>query len=113
MELTTLPDAVMANVLVARTEAEAAVLARGYLGDDRMGPANVHEHNPDAVYAQAMEGPDASPPLPPVVPPANVTADFGEYDIYGYTMHYSAKFAQVARIAHARAFFVALLVTHL
>ncbi len=78
MELTTLPDAVMANVLVARTEAEAAVLVRGYLGDDRMGPANVHEHNPDAVYAQAMEGPDASPPLPPVVPPANVTADFGE-----------------------------------
>ena len=77
MELTTLPDAVMANVLVARTEAEAAVLVRGYLGDDRMGPANVHEHNPDAVYAQAMEGPDASPPLPPVVL-AKGTADFGE-----------------------------------
>jgi hypothetical protein len=111
MELTTLPDAVMANVLVARTEAEAAVLVRGYLGDDRMGPANVHEHNPDAVYAQAMEGPDASPPLPPVVL-ATGTADFGEYDIYGYTLHYSAKFTQVAKIAHARAYLVALLVTH-
>ena len=77
MELSTLPDTVMANVLVARTEAEASVLLSGYLGDDRMGPANVHEHNPDSVFAQAMEGPDASPPKP-----ADMTfpgpADFGE-----------------------------------
>lgn len=76
MELTTLPDVVMANALVARTEAEAAVLVRGYLGDDRMGPANVHEHNPDAVYAQAMEGPDAVPPKPLAM--GDVTAKFGE-----------------------------------
>lgn len=69
----------MANVLVARTEAEAAVLVRGYLGDDRMGPANVHEHNPDGVYAQAMEGPDASPLQPETM--ANAMADFGECDI--------------------------------
>ena len=75
-QLTTLPDSIMANVLVARTEAEASVLLRGYLGDDRMGPANVHELNPDAMYAQAMAGPDASPPKPLVM--ADITADFGK-----------------------------------
>ena len=97
MELTTLPDAVMANVLVARTEANAAVLVRGYLGDDRLGPANVHEHNPDAVYAQAMEGPDASPPLPHVVLTTE-TADFGEYGINIYTLYFSANFSMLHKL---------------
>ena len=61
-ELTMLPEAVLNKVLVAQTEADASTLVRTYLGADRVGPANTHQNDPDALYTQAMGGPDAVPP---------------------------------------------------
>jgi hypothetical protein len=62
--LDTLPESVVATTVVARTATDAALLVRTYLGPDRVGPANVHGNNPDALFEQAMEGPDARPPVP-------------------------------------------------
>lgn len=64
MELDTLPSSVMKEVVVARNVNDASTLVRTYLGEDRVGPANTHQNDPDALFNQAMEGPDASPPPP-------------------------------------------------
>ena len=75
-ELTTLPESVLNMVLVAQTETDAATLVRTYLGADRVGPANTHQNDPDALYTQAMAGPDAVPPKCPTSP--NATDGFGK-----------------------------------
>lgn len=72
-----LPGAVLNKVLVAQSETEAATLVRTYLGADRVGPANTHHNDPDALYTQAMGGPDASPPKCLSLP--ITTIGFGKY----------------------------------
>ena len=76
MELDTLPPSVLKQVVVARNETDAATLVRTYLGEDRVGPANTHQNDPDALFNQAMAGPDATPP--PTQKPAIFNANFGE-----------------------------------
>lgn len=62
MELQSLPSAVLQEVVVPQNENDAATLVRTYLGEDRVGPANTHQNDPEAVFNQAMAGPDATPP---------------------------------------------------
>lgn len=77
MELDTLPSSVLKEVVVARNENDAATLVRTYLGEDRVGPANTHRNDPDALFNQAMAGPDATPSPPPVTP-TTFDANFGK-----------------------------------
>jgi hypothetical protein len=67
---------VLRNVIVARTEEDAAVLARTYIGEDRVGPANTHQNDPEGMFEQAMAGPDFIPPVPPNTTPPNVPPPF-------------------------------------
>lgn len=76
MDLDTLPPSVLKQVVVARNETDAATLVRTYLGEDRVGPANTHHNDPDALFNQAMAGPDATPP--PTLKPASSNANFGK-----------------------------------
>jgi hypothetical protein len=62
MKLETLPESVLKQVVVAQNEEDASSLVRAYLGADRVGPANTHQLDPDALFKQAMAGPDAAPP---------------------------------------------------
>jgi hypothetical protein len=63
-DLDGLPASVLENVIVARTEEDAATLARTYLGEDRVGPANTHQNDPEGMFQNAMAGPDFVPPIP-------------------------------------------------
>ena len=64
-----LPDDIIRNVVVPTNE--DVQLVRVFIGEDRQGPANVHEFDPEAMYDQALEGPDAEPKRRP---PARATA---------------------------------------
>jgi hypothetical protein len=82
MDLNTLPTSVLKEVVVARNENDAATLVRTYIGEDRVGPANTHQNDPDAMFNQAMAGPDA---IPPLIMTTNTTpvSDFGKC-VYQY-----------------------------
>lgn len=59
--LDTLPTSVLKQVVVPRKAIEAAEMVRTFLGDDRVGPANTQRFDPEALYNQALAGPDAVP----------------------------------------------------
>lgn len=40
------------------------MLTRHYLGEDRVGPANVHANDPDGILANAVAGAGVDPPVP-------------------------------------------------
>lgn len=78
MHLDTLPAGVLKQVVVPQNESDAATLVRTYLGEDRVGPANTHQNDPDGMFKQAMAGPNATPP--PLTTPINVDAvGYGEW----------------------------------
>ena len=79
-DLDGLPESVLKNVIVPTNEADAASLIRTYVGVDRVGPANTHQNDPDAMFKQAMGGPDAEPAFCPDAAPPSVPPPFGPRD---------------------------------
>ena len=61
-DLTHVPPSVLRQTKAPCNRAECEALVRRYLGADRSGPANNHQHDPRAILEQALAGPDASPP---------------------------------------------------
>ena len=61
----TLPEDVMDRVIVPRTEEDAAQLVTTYLGEDHVGPANTHNNDPNAIFADTMAGHQYIPPRDP------------------------------------------------
>ena len=58
------PPVLLEKAIAPRTTEDAALLAQNYLGEDRVGPANVHNNDPDDLLARAVAGVDAEPPVP-------------------------------------------------
>lgn len=50
------PDAVLQKAVVPRSPDDAVLLARKYLGEDRVGPANTHDNDPDGLLEQVVAG---------------------------------------------------------
>jgi hypothetical protein len=63
------PSVLLETAIVPRTVAHATELARAYAGEDRVGPANTHNNDPDAMLKRVLAGPDADEDAP------NVEAD--------------------------------------
>lgn len=61
---TSVPPALLHKAIAPRTTEDTCILAQSYLGEDRVGPANVHNNDPDALLARAVAGVDAEPPVP-------------------------------------------------
>jgi hypothetical protein len=55
----TCPPVLLDSAVVPRTVAHATELARAYVGEDRVGPANTHNNDPDAMLRRVLAGPDA------------------------------------------------------
>ncbi len=47
------PPVLLDNAVAPRTKEDAIVLTQNYLGEDRVGPANVHNIDPDNILARA------------------------------------------------------------
>ena len=73
------PPVLLEKAIAPRTTDDTTLLAQNYLGEDRVGPANVHNNDPDGLVARAVAGVDAEPPVPIHMqgPAPNKTATHG------------------------------------
>ena len=58
------PPSLLEKAIAPRTKEDATMLSRHFLGEYRVGPANVHSNNPDGMLAQAVAGTGVDPPIP-------------------------------------------------
>ena len=58
------PASLLERAIAPRTKEGATMLSHHFLGEDRVGPANVHAYNPDGMLAQAVAGTCVDPPIP-------------------------------------------------
>jgi hypothetical protein len=79
------PVAWLENAAVATTEEGARNLNKTYIGEDRMGPANVHNYDPSTAMARALAGPDAHPPLPDGMEAATSDVGISKFCSYAYS----------------------------
>lgn len=74
------PSSLLEKAIAPRTKEDATMLSRHFLGEDRVGPANVHSNDPDGMLAQAVAGTGVDPPIPdemqgvPVMPDREKTS---------------------------------------
>jgi hypothetical protein len=62
------PSSLMRKAIAPRSVEDTETIASQYLGEDRVGPANVHNNDPDGLLQRAVAGVDAEPPVPDVLP---------------------------------------------